>query len=142
MLIIVKKQSHLLLIASLLVLAVTVFVATKYLSSRYLDTSTPQRTVLECLRKGKSHVVTIQNDLVWPSRTNATVCDSLTIINQDDKEREISFGPHDNHETYDGVYQKTLGRGQSLKIELNQLGVHRFHDHYNDNVAGYFNVSK
>lgn len=140
MLVIVKKAYYLLLIIGLLGLATAVLLTTRYISSRYLETSTPKRTVVKCAHEGKQRFASIKSDVVEPHQTNARACDSLTITNLDDRLREISFGPHDNHEVYDGVYHKTLGKNQSFKIDLKQLGLYRFHDHYNDEVSGYFDV--
>ncbi len=87
-----------------------------------------------------SHVVTIQNSVVTPSHTAAFLCDTLTITNLDDITRAIAFGPHENHVAYDGVSERIVAFGQSLKVTLVQAGNFRFHDHIHDEVQGTFTV--
>jgi plastocyanin len=94
-----------------------------------------------CRQKYTNHVVTITNDIIAPQHVQATLCDTLTITNNDDKKREIAFGVHSRHTPYDGVLQEVLAKSQSLTVTLNQTGTYTFHDHFQDGVAGDFTVT-
>ena len=93
-----------------------------------------------CDTKGIMHYVTIKENAVTPVTTSATICEQLTIQNNDNAERLLSFGQHDHHISYDGHTSEILKSGQSVTITLTQTGSFRFHDHYNDNVHGVFTV--
>jgi len=87
-----------------------------------------------------THTVTIENDTATPVHTQAARCDRLTIINRDDKRREIAFGIHDRHVAYDGVLQRLLRKNESLTVNLTQSGDYHFHDHFQEEVEGTFTV--
>lgn len=87
-----------------------------------------------------AHRVIIQNDKVLPAHVEAKKCDSLTIVNQDNQQRLIAFGRHDNHISYDGVSEKLLNQGQNLTVTLVRPGTYLFHDHEDPAVAGTFTV--
>lgn len=99
-------------------------------------------TAITCSHPGVTHVVDIRNGRVSPVTTEAKLCDKLKIVNHDTMIREMAFGAHEDHESYDGVAERILGRNQSLTIILNQTGLFHYHDHVHDEVSGYFNVSK
>lgn len=82
----------------------------------------------------------IKQDRVMPASLQASLCDRLTITNNDHRTREIAFGQHEHHEAYDGVTEKILNQGQSMTILLNQIGNFRFHDHDDDTVQATFVV--
>jgi hypothetical protein len=85
--------------------------------------------------------MTISNDVVTPDHIQASRCDRLTIINRDDKRREVAFGAHDKHVAYDGVLQRLLRKDESLTVDLVQTGDYHFHDHFQDEVEGTFTVN-
>lgn len=89
-----------------------------------------------------AHRATIKNGEVSNDRISGRLCDTLTIVNQDDISREIAFGLHDHHEPYDGVTERVLGKGESFTVTLNQVGSFRWHDHIHDEVQGFFTVTK
>jgi plastocyanin len=124
--------------------AAVVLAGTSVLAGRYLTGQGEEKPAAEiaCHAGHSEHVVIIQNDKVTPERTQAARCDSLTIINRDARQREIGFGEHDHHQAYDGVSEKLLGEDQSFTVVLRQTGTYRFHDHFHDEVVGYFTVSK
>lgn len=93
-----------------------------------------------CSHVGVNHRIEIHKDLVTPSSVGASLCDRLTIVNLDIKSREIAFGQHDNHFTYDGISQRILRQNQSLTVTLNKSGSYIFHDHFQDTVGGRFVV--
>jgi plastocyanin len=94
-----------------------------------------------CAVTGRLHTATIKNDRVSPRTTEAGRCDTLRIVNEDNITREIAFGDHDHHVPYDGITTRILQQGQSFTITLDAPGSYHFHDHFHDEVGGYFNVS-
>jgi plastocyanin len=91
---------------------------------------------------GKNHKVYIENDRVTPAITNATLCDTLTIINKDKNKRELTFGTHPEHSAYGGETEIELRKDYNKTITLNQAGNYMFHDHLDPTVSGYFIVVK
>jgi hypothetical protein len=89
---------------------------------------------------GVTHTVTIDRSAVQPTHTIAKRCDQLTIINHDGVTREMAFGDHDKHVSYDGITQKFIGKDQSLTVVLDKIGDYHFHDHLHDEVSGTFTV--
>jgi len=86
--------------------------------------------------------IVIRGGTVSAAQVNAKLCDTLTITNQDKTLREVAFGEHDHHASYDGVAERVLQNGQSLTITLNKTGTYHWHDHLHDEVEGYFTVTK
>src|ERR1043166_8867099 len=70
-------------------------------------------TSTSCQKRGVSHTVLIQNGPASPAHTTAKHCDSLTITNRDHQTRLMAFGPHEDHQAYDGVVEKVLHQGDS-----------------------------
>ncbi|MEK7594563.1 MAG: hypothetical protein AAB436_02930 [Patescibacteria group bacterium] len=134
-----KKLLPIVVLIGILVFGAGVWIGTHYLADHYL---TAKSVTTDCKSEGKQHRVAIKNDIVTPQHTEASLCDSLTITNQDAHIRLIAFGQHDKHVAYDGVTETVLGKGQSLTLELNQAGTYRFHDHDNEATAGDFTVSE
>lgn len=95
-----------------------------------------------CISNGATHTVTIKKDKATPAETEAARCDTLIITNEDAVTRIIAFGDHDKHVVYDGVEKKELARGDSVRVTLDQAGRFHFHDHLQDEVEGYFTVTK
>lgn len=95
-----------------------------------------------CRTSGHNYVVTIVNGKVDKPRVSARRCDTLTIKNQDATIREIGFGPHEQHQAYDGVSDKVLRQNESLMVTMVASGTFHFHDHFHDDVAGTFIVSR
>lgn len=95
-----------------------------------------------CTKTGATHVVQIQNNSVQPATVSASRCDKLQIINLDADTREIGFGAHEHHEQYDGVAEKVVRQNDSLTITLIQAGTFHFHDHFHDEAAGSFMVTR
>lgn len=89
----------------------------------------------------KTYTMTIKDDAVTPAHIQASRCDRLTIVNRDDKRRQIAFGVHDRHVAYDGVLQRLLRKNESFTVNLAQPGDYHFHDHFQDEVEGTFTVS-
>lgn len=95
-----------------------------------------------CRQKGTNHVVTIAGSKVAPLHTSGKLCDTLTVKNADDILRFIAFGQHDEHQPYDGVSEKTVGKGQEFTITMNRTGDYKLHDHLHDEVQGTFSVTR
>ncbi len=88
----------------------------------------------------QSYKVVIQDDKVAPAHTAAKLCDTLTVINLDSKDRLMAFGKHEAHISYDGISERLLGRGESFKVTLIKSGDYLFHDHDDDTIKGTFSV--
>ncbi len=114
-------------------------VAGHYLGS---DAKVKAQATAQCQKTGVAHAVMIQNNVVVPKHTYASVCDTLTITNTDDRIRLLAFGPHENHQVYDGVSEKQLTQGEALTITLNRTGTYEFHDHIGDVAQGDFTVAQ
>ena len=87
-----------------------------------------------------NHKVTISNGVVSPVHVSAKYCDSLTFLNEDDTEREISFGSHEEPGTYAGQTDLPVRKGRGKTITLNQAGTYRFFDHREPKLIGTFTV--
>ena len=125
--------------ASIAVIGAVIFIA----FSRNQKPAAPETVSgrpVACLVHGIQHRVEIAGGQVLPAHTDAVLCDTLTITNEDHSYRIIAFGPHEHHVTYDGVTEKILGFGQSLTVALNVPGTYTFHDHLEDTVSGSFTV--
>lgn len=126
-------------VGSVALIGAIIIVANRYLNAQELAANAK---FAACNQQGNHHTVTIKNDIAVPDHITAPLCDTLTIENADDEIRVMAFGPHENHQPYDGVTEETLGPGQSLTVVLNQLGTYQFHDHIHDEVRGDFTVTK
>jgi cytochrome o ubiquinol oxidase operon protein cyoD len=93
-----------------------------------------------CTELKDSHIVTISEGVASPSYTEAQACDTLTFINEDDKERLIGFGSHPDHDGYGGADELLLKTGRPETITLNQTGDFTFHDHLEPTIGGHFTV--
>lgn len=96
----------------------------------------------ECTGSHKNHKIAIHNDQATPKHVEGSLCDTLTITNQDDRIRLIAFGKHDNHIEYDGVSERYLKKGQSLTVTLSKVGTYIVHDHLQEDAGGTFTVAK
>lgn len=93
-----------------------------------------------CKTTGKQYTVVFSHNHASPEDINARLCDKLTFINRDNTVREIAFGPHEQHEPYDGIDAKLLRYNQSFTITLNAQGMYHYHDHFHDVLFGHFSV--
>jgi plastocyanin len=133
-----KKLLPIGIVLTVVAAAGAVFVGVGAYASHYL---TNQSAAAVCQGQHTSHTVIIQNNSMQPQHTQAALCDTLTIVNRDDTVREIAFGIHNHHVSYDGIQEEPLKQGASLTITLNQLGTYLFHDHLHDEVTGGFTVT-
>lgn len=129
-----------LIVVGLLLSVFVIFFGVHY-ASDYLDKTTASPKVAACSNTLVNHVVVIKNDKLSTTHTYAQLCDTLTIVNQDDKLREIGFGEHDHHQQYDGVFERNLEQGQQFTVTLNKTGTYKFHDHFQGEVNGQFTVN-
>jgi hypothetical protein len=106
------------------------------LASRALNRSNH----VSCDKSPSEHFVTITHNELSDPEIQGQLCDKLTITNNDDQLRLMAFGVHDHHQAYDGITDKTLLKGQSMTIVLDQHGTFTFHDHLHDEVTGTFTV--
>jgi hypothetical protein len=97
----------------------------------------------ECEGKfGFSSMVHITDGKVSEDDLNLKLCDKIMFMNSDAVTREIGFGQHDEHVSYNGISEKILNEGQMFTITLNQTGKFHWHDHLHDEVEGYFTVTE
>ncbi len=88
-----------------------------------------------------NHKLTITNGKFSPLQTKANLCDTITFINEDDKVRDIAFGPHPEHQNYGGQSEVNVRKGYAKTITLNQAGTYQFHDHLDAGMTGHFTVT-
>lgn len=125
------------LVVTIVLVGGVVGLAQKYLSAQEAASRSKFAT---CQVHGASHTVTIKDDKASQANVTGKVCDTLTITNEDNKIRLIAFGPHENHQPYDGITEQVISQGQSVQLVLNQAGTFHWHDHTHDEVEGYFTV--
>lgn len=119
-----------------------VYFSNSYLSAKKNAAHADAQIMRKCSGgNGQGYIATIKDERVAPLRTEAKICDQLTIVNKDNHTRLIAFGQHDHHIAYDGTEEKLLAQNQSFTITLNQTGEYIFHDHDDDTVRGTFVVS-
>lgn len=94
-----------------------------------------------CYGQYRSHKVTIKDGQVSPVHTQASKCETLTFINEDDEVREITFGTHPEHGVYAGETELVVRKGRAKSITLSDTGTYEFHDHIHAETAGQFTVS-
>lgn len=95
-----------------------------------------------CQENKDGHIITISDGKTSPTYIRARLCDTLTFVNEDDREREITFGSHPEHGSYGGMYEVSVSSRRTETITLNQSGNFVFHDHLDPNVTGNFSVEK
>lgn len=95
-----------------------------------------------CGELRESHIVTITNGTVYPIRTDAGLCDTLTFVNRDETNRDITFADYFGSTSYGGEDKVTVSGGKSETITLNQLGDFSFIVSADPNVSGYFIVAE
>lgn len=95
-----------------------------------------------CRAVKANHKIVIRDGQVYPSRTDAQKCDTLTFINEDVTAREMTFGTHPQHGAYGGESELVVRKGRNETITLSELGSYEFHDHLQAETAGYFSVNE
>ncbi len=131
-----KKSRVVLFVILAVVLAAICAFGVSTLANHALGQNDP----VSCQSSPSEHFVTIANGELSSVDIHGGLCDKLTITNNDDQLRLMAFGVHDHHQSYDGVTEKTLLKGQSMTIVLDQRGTYTFHDHLHDEVKGTFTV--
>lgn len=94
-----------------------------------------------CQGVGENHKIIIKNGIVTPGYTEASRCDTLTFMREDDVDREITFGTSPQRGTYAGETDLRLRKGRGKSITLSQVGTYQFYDRLNPGTAGYFTVT-
>lgn len=94
-----------------------------------------------CSQNKQNHIVTIKDSKFTPAVIQAQRCDTLTFVNEDDVEREITFGQHNQHVSYGGEDHIILDDGRPETITLNETGDFIIHDHREPSVGGSFIVT-
>ncbi|MCA9346187.1 cytochrome C oxidase subunit IV family protein [Candidatus Saccharibacteria bacterium] len=115
---------------------------THYLAQRENISQVEGQETGACSELRQNHSVVIKDGEVSPIITDANLCDTLTITNNDDETREIAFGSHPSHDSYAGEEEISLRSGKSETITLSVEGTYSFHDHLDPDTYGYFIVSE
>jgi cytochrome o ubiquinol oxidase operon protein cyoD len=91
-----------------------------------------------CSKLKGNHIITINNGLPSPAYIKASLCDTLTFVNEDDVERELTFAEHPAVGSYGGEFELHVSKGRPETITLNEAGEFTFHDHINPDFSGRF----
>jgi plastocyanin len=132
-----KNKSNLLLL-SFVVMGVIVAAGVVAVGGKMLTGHSEASTT--CATTGKTIAVKIKDDVMSPRVLTVHRCDKMTITNLDPTTREIGFGEHDHHSSYDGISEKVIRQNESFTITFNKTGTFHFHDHFHDEVEGQFTV--
>ena len=95
--------------------------------------------VIKCQTLGREYTVLVQDNVITPSRVDASRCDVLKIVNAESNERTIMFGEIDNMKAYNGVTEKQLESKESVTMILYTIGDFSFHSH-RSSMSGSFSV--
>jgi len=95
-----------------------------------------------CSGNGTNHRIVLLGNVPTPRHTDAQICDTLTIMTQDNVTRALMFGPRAKAETYAGETSVSVSPKQSAVITLTQLGTHTFHDRKVNGPTGDFTVTR
>ena len=141
MMMLMKIKPILLLVSALagagIVVWLVAFAANSFLAA---ESKPKQPETVSCTTHGDDHHVVIKDDKPSQTVIIGRLCDTLTITNDDAVIREMAFGPHEDHQVYDGVTVKLLEKNQSFTVVMDKTGTYHFHDHIHDEVAGDFTV--
>jgi len=99
------------------------------------------KTTGACQGNKDNHIVVIKGGVARPAHTQASRCDTLTFLNQDEGKREMVFGPHPNYHSYGGEEMVVLDDGRPETITLNETGGFMFHDHLYPSLSGHLTVA-
>jgi plastocyanin len=136
-----QSKKTTLVIGSFAVMAAAIIFGVIYLSGAYLDKRSANEGIANCKSRGVTRMVVIQDSRISPEHTEASLCDTLKITNNDDQNRLVAFGTHDHHVAYNGITQELLGKDKSMKVTLNEQGTYEFHDHFEAAVAGFVTIN-
>ena len=132
-------MKKLILVACFILVVAGLYIAAKVVTDS-LQVATKKSSAASCTHTGRTRLVTILDSKAQPAHTTADLCDKLKIENEDSRIRLMAFGVHDKHQSYDGVEERVLDKGQSFSVVLNQVGTFKFHDHLDDSAQGTFTV--
>jgi hypothetical protein len=138
------KRSKVLKIGLMVIGAITLMILTIWgaIWVSNIDNRKAAAAFPKCTGKHAAHKVMIQNDKMVPAHTDAKRCDTLEIMNLDDKQRIIAFGRHEKHIAYDGVSERYMPQNAKFEVTLIQPGNFLFHDHEDEDVRGTFTVNQ
>lgn len=89
-----------------------------------------------CQGRQTNHRVEFENGNISPTVTVASRCDSLTFIDSDGADVEVTFGVHKDHSVYAGLEVLELKKNRSKTITLSQAGTYQFHDDKRPTAVG------
>lgn len=132
---------YILIFGALLLSAISITVALSLVHLSGHQKSNNAVEIVNCDSLGESYFIYFEDNLVKPKELDAKTCDLITFINLD-KFRLIAFGKHNEHTSYNGIYEQPLKPGDSFSITLDKTGKFSYHDHYQEYVGGSFSVSE
>jgi hypothetical protein len=88
-----------------------------------------------CRAPGKNYDLTLQNDSFSQKQLSVHLCDTLTIINKDDKPYSLNFGEHDSHIAYPGYTAQVQVKDETVVIDALQKGTYELHEHIRDKAV-------
>ena len=116
--------------------------AARYLAQKEGIAQLGDRHTGACQGTLDNHQVVFRDGSITPVLTTANRCDTLTIINQDEVDKKIAFGEHDQHTGYGGNDEFIVQNDRNKTIVLNETGSFLFHDHYAPEAMGYLTVEE
>jgi len=104
------------------------------------DSKTETSDTSACQNAGKTYTLMIENDAFDTSSIKVQRCDRIEVINKDNAARLIALGTHENHISYPGFKETSLGAGDNFTFTLFKAGKYLIHDHIHDEVAATITV--
>lgn len=93
-----------------------------------------------CQMTRSNHQIIFKNGALSPAHTTANKCDTLTFVNDETVNRDITFGTQPAHDSYAGVNEYDLRPGKTKTFTLSDAGNFKFYDHVQPNILGSFLV--
>lgn len=93
-----------------------------------------------CVEPRENHRIVISGDTMTPLDTNAVRCDTLTIVDEEGKGRELRFGTSESNVSYGGQDKVMLEGDKPYILTLNQAGSFGLFDSANPDISGSFTV--
>ncbi len=100
-----------------------------------------KKLISDCQKLGNTYKIKITSRGFDPQEIQAKRCDVVEIINLDSSFHEPAFGPHPIHLVYPGYTEKLLAPKETNKFILKAYGQYEMHDHLNEDLNTYLNIS-
>jgi plastocyanin len=87
-----------------------------------------------------NHQVEIIEGVAIPSSINASKCDTLTFINEDDDNKILTFGAYPERGAYAGEIEIEVDSGKSETLTLSDTGNFQYYNQLESTTFGSFTV--